>query len=113
MQKGLASYIGEPNHYLSLPKFYEEKRDEFLNLIKDSKFQITPSKGTYFQLLDYSKITDESDIAFAEKLTKEFKLATIPTSVFNKNQEDFKQLRVCFAKTNETLQKAAIILNNI
>jgi len=113
VQKGLARYLGEPNHYLSLPKFYEEKRDEFLNLIKDSKFQFTPSKGTYFQLLDYSKITDESDIAFAERLTKEFKLATIPTSVFNKNQEDFKQLRVCFAKTNETLQQAATILNNI
>ncbi|HAT67342.1 MAG TPA: methionine aminotransferase, partial [Flavobacteriaceae bacterium] len=109
----LANYLENPSRYLSIPNFYEEKRDFFLNLIKDSKFQFMPSKGTYFQLLDYSKITDESDIAFAEKLTKEFKLATIPTSVFNKNQADFKQLRVCFAKTNETLQQAAAILNNI
>jgi methionine aminotransferase len=113
VQKGLSRYLETPSHYLSLPKFYEEKRDYFLNLIKDSNFSFIPSKGTYFQLLNYSKISDENDISFAEKLTKEFKLATIPTSVFNKNQEDFKQLRVCFAKTDETLQQAAQILNNI
>lgn len=113
VQKGLASYLKEPNNYLSLPRFYEEKRDYFLSLIKDSKFQFTPSKGTYFQLLDYSKISSESDISFAEKLTKESKLATIPTSVFNQNQQDFKQLRVCFAKTNNTLEQAAEILNHI
>ncbi len=113
VQKGLASYLETPSHYLSLPKFYEEKRDKFLILIKDSNFTFIPSKGTYFQLLDFSKISDEDDISFAEKLTKEYKLATIPTSVFNKNQEDFKQLRVCFAKTDETLQQAAKILNYI
>ncbi|MAO08902.1 MAG: methionine aminotransferase [Alteromonas sp.] len=113
IQKGLASYMEDPQHYLSLPKFYEAKRDFFLNLIKDSRFHITPSKGTYFQLLDYSNITSETDTLFAEKLTKEYKLATIPTSVFNKNKENFHQLRICFAKTEDTLKQAADIINSI
>lgn len=113
IQKGLATYLENPDHYLGLPNFYQQKRDLFLDLIKASRFTWVPSKGTYFQLLDYSNITTEKDILFAEKLTKEYKIATIPTSVFNKNLEDFKQLRVCFAKTDETLQKAAAILNNI
>ena len=112
VQKGLASYLENPNHYLGLSAFYEEKRDYFLESIKHSRFKYHPSKGTYFQLLDYSEITSEGDVAFAERLTKHFKLATIPTSVFNKNQEDFKLLRICFAKTNETLEQAATILKS-
>lgn len=113
VQKGLAEYLQIPKHYLELSQFYEAKRDVFLKAIQSSRFNFTPSKGTYFQLLDYSSISDEGDVDFAERLTKEYKIATIPTSVFNKNKEDFKQLRVCFAKTEETLEKAASILNNI
>ncbi|MEZ4858946.1 MAG: methionine aminotransferase [Flavobacteriaceae bacterium] len=113
IQKGLATHLENPQHYLSIPQFYEKKRDYFLKLIKGSRFKFTPSKGTYFQLLNYAEISSEKDVLFAEKLTKEYKLATIPTSVFNKNQEDFKQLRICFAKTEQTLQEAARILNNI
>ena len=82
-------------------------------MIKDSRFKVIPSDGTYFQLLDYSKVTDESDLVFSERLAKVNKLATIPTSVFNANQEDFKQVRICFAKTEETLNAAAKILNSI
>ncbi len=113
MQKALAEYLKTPNHYLGLSGFYQQKRDYFLDLIKDSRFKITPSKGTYFQMLDFSEISQENDITFSERLTKENKIATIPTSVFNTNGEDFKQIRVCFAKTEETLQEAAIILNAI
>jgi methionine transaminase len=113
IQKALASYLERPEYYLNLPSFYQQKRDIFLTAIKDSRFLFTPSKGTYFQLLDYSAISDESDIAFADRLTKEYKIATIPTSVFNKDQMDFKQVRVCFAKTEETLKAAASILNSI
>ena len=113
IQKALSSYMQNPEHYLSLPAFYQKKRDLFLNLLKDSNFIINPSKGTYFQLLDFSNISSESDIAFAERLTKEHKVATIPTSVFNSNKEDFKQIRVCFAKKEETLMEAASILNRI
>lgn len=113
MQIGLASYLEDPNTYLNLPTFYEQKRDFFLSLLKDARFDIVPSKGTYFQLLDFSEISDESDVAFAERLTKELGIATIPTSVFNQDQEDFKQIRVCFAKTEATLMAASKILNAI
>ncbi|MDP2686363.1 MAG: methionine aminotransferase [Aequorivita sp.] len=111
IQKALATYLKDPEHYLKLPDFYWQKRDFFLNLMEGSNFKIIPSKGTYFQMLDFSEISNESDIAFAERLTKEFKIATIPTSVFNEGKKDFKQIRVCFAKTDETLANAAKILN--
>ena len=113
IQKALSAYLKTPEHYLSLSSFYQKKRDVFLELIKDSKFKIIPSKGTYFQMLDFSDISNESDLLFTERLTKDYKIATIPTSVFNENQEDFKQIRVCFAKTEETLILAAKIINTI
>ncbi|HEX9826888.1 MAG TPA: methionine aminotransferase, partial [Flavobacteriaceae bacterium] len=69
MQIALAEYLQEPNHYLGLSEFYQKKRDLFLSLIKDSKFTFIPSKGTYFQVLEYSKITDKHDVAFAKRLT--------------------------------------------
>ncbi|MFT5892231.1 MAG: methionine aminotransferase [Dokdonia sp.] len=112
-QKAFAQYLKTPSHYLELGGFYQRKRDLFLDLIKDSRFKMTPSLGTYFQLLDYSDITEEHDILFAERLIKEKGIASIPTSVFNLDQEDFKMLRFCFAKTDETLEKAAAILNRI
>ncbi len=113
IQKALATYLQEPSHYLDLAGFYQKKRDFFNGLLKDSRFKLIPSKGTYFQLLDYSEITDENDVLFAKRLTKNEGIATIPTSVFNANNEDFKQLRVCFAKTDETLKSAAKILCSI
>ncbi|WP_378180939.1 methionine aminotransferase [Aquimarina sp. SS2-1] len=113
IQSALAEYLKIPEHYESLPHFYQGKRDLFLSLIKGSRFSFTPATGTYFQLLDYSKITDEEDVAFAEKLTKEHKIASIPVSVFNLNQLDDKVLRFCFAKTDDTLKRAAEILCRI
>ena len=113
IQIALADYLQEPDHYLGLSEFYQQKRDLFLSLIKDSRFNFIPSKGTYFQVLDYSKITNENDIDFAERLTIDHKLASIPMSVFNENRLDQKVLRFCFAKTDETLKKAAEILNQI
>ncbi|WP_299433268.1 methionine aminotransferase [uncultured Aquimarina sp.] len=113
MQQALAEYLKTPEHYLSLPDFYQEKRDLFLSLIKDSRFSYIPAAGTYFQLLEYAAITDEGDVAFAERLTKEHKIASIPVSVFNMNQQDDKVLRFCFAKTEDTLKRAAEILCSI
>jgi methionine aminotransferase len=113
VQKALADYLKEPNHYLELPEFYQEKRDLFLNLIKSSKFTFTPSKGTYFQTLEYSKITNEYDVDFAKRLTVEQGLASIPMSVFNEHNLDQNVLRFCFAKTDETLKRASDILNQI
>ncbi len=113
IQYALTEYLKIPSTYLSLPDFYQEKRDLFLSLIKDSRFTFKPASGTYFQLLDYSVITDEGDVAFAERLTAAHKIASIPVSVFNQDQQDDKVLRFCFAKTEETLKRAAEILCGI
>lgn len=112
-QKALANYLDDPNHYLKLSGFYQEKRDTFLNAIKSSRFEFTPSKGTYFQVLDYANITEEHDIDLAKRLTIDYGLASIPLSVFNENGRDDKVLRFCFAKTDDTLIQAAEILNTI
>lgn len=109
-QKGLADYMHNPDTYLNLGQFYQHKRDVFLSLIADSKFTCKPSQGTYFQVLDYSNITLEADVDFAKRLTTQYGIAAIPLSVFNENQQDDKVLRFCFAKTDETLIKAAEIL---
>lgn len=111
MQKAFAEYLRDPSHYLNLGNFYQKKRDQFLEMIKGSKFKGIPSQGTYFQLLDYSSITGEDDMDFATRLVKEYGLAAIPVSGFNINRENQYQLRFCFAKTEETLEKAAEILN--
>jgi len=112
-QKGIADYMQEPSHYLGLSEFYQNKRDLFLNLIKDSRFSFKPSGGTYFQVLDYSDITQEYDLDYAKRLTVESGLASIPLSVFNENNLDNKVLRFCFAKKDDTLKRAADILNRI
>lgn len=113
IQIALAEYLKEPNHYLEIPQFYQNKRDLLTELLEGSKFTILPSKGTYFMLLDYSKITNEKDVDFAERLTKEYGIASIPLSVFNDNHLDQKVLRFCFAKTEDTLKESAEILNKI
>jgi len=113
IQLALAEYLEEPNHYLELSGLFQEKRDLFLNLIKESRFTFTPSKGTYFQALDYSNISDENDYDLAIRLTEEKGIASIPISVFNHNKLDEKMLRFCFAKTDDTLKRGADILNSI
>ena len=82
-------------------------------LIKDSRFTFTPSKGTYFQALNYSYISEENDYDLAIRLTKDKGIASIPFSVFNVNKLDEKMLRFCFAKTDDTLKRGAEILCNI
>ena len=113
VQIALATYLSDENNYNQLSHFFQKKRDTFLSAIADSRFSFVPAQATYFQLLDYSAISDENDIDFAKRLTKEFKIASIPLSVFNENQLDFKALRFCFAKKEETLLQAAEILNKI
>ena len=112
-QRAFAEYLKNPGHYLELGKFYQDKRDKFLHLIKDTAFKAEPCKGTYFQLLNYSKITNEPDVEFSRRLIKEFGIASIPVSAFNKDKMDHRQLRFCFAKTDETLEKAAEILKKV
>lgn len=112
-QRAFADYLKTPSHYEELGGFYQEKRDRFLTLIKDTPFKAVPAKGTYFQLLDFSSITREADVDFARRLIKEHNIASIPVSVFNKDKHDMHQLRFCFAKTDETLVKAAEILHQV
>lgn len=107
LQYALADYIKRKDEYLHLGSFYQEKRDYFIRLIKNSRFTFTPASGSYFQLLDYSSISEENDKDFAIRLTRESGVASIPTSVFYHEPLDSKILRFCFAKKNETLEKAA------
>lgn len=113
MQVAIEQYLHEPDHYLGLSKFYQQKRDKFLSMISGSRFSFTPSCGTYFQLLNFRKISSESDMDFARRLIEEYKIAGIPVSAFSKNNTDNSELRFCFAKTDETLEKAAEVLNKI
>lgn len=113
MQKAIAAYLKSPKNYLGLSEFYQAKRDFFIEAVKDSKFTVIPSKGTYFQLLGYDKISEEKDIDFAIRLTKEKKIASIPISGFYNSEFDHKSLRFCFAKSKETLKRGAEILNSI
>ncbi|TXK75829.1 methionine aminotransferase [Mesonia sp. K4-1] len=113
MQVAINAYLQNEKHYLGLAEFYQQKRDFFLSLIKDSRLKFTPSQGTYFQTASYKNITHEKDTDFALRLIKEKGLATIPISVFNKNQQDDSMLRFCFAKKEETLKAAAEIINKL
>jgi methionine aminotransferase len=110
LQLALAEYLGDKKNYLDLKVFYQQKRDLFLELTKSSRLKPLHCAGTYFQLMDYSAITDEKDTDFAVRLTKEKKLATIPLSVFYGSSSDEKLLRFCFAKKDDTLKKAAEII---
>ena len=113
MQWALNEYLQKPDHYLELSAFYQEKRDYFLEQIKNSRLELIPAQGTYFQTASYKNITTEKDTDFALRLIKEKGLATIPVSVFNKDQKDELVLRFCFAKKKETLAKAATIINSL
>ena len=107
VQYAYADFLEHRDRYRDLPGFYQGKRDYFLSLVKDSRFTCVPSRGTYFQLLDYSAITDEGDVDFARRMTVEYGVAAIPPSVFYHERIDRKVLRFCFAKKDETLAGAA------
>lgn len=107
VQYAYAEFLKTDADYRELNSFYQDKRDRFQNMMNNSHFSVLPCRGTYFQLLDYSSITDEADTEFAKRLTKEHKVAAIPPSVFYHEKDDHKVLRFCFAKTDDTLEKAA------
>lgn len=112
-QLALSDFLADKDNYLGLKNFYKKKRDHFQQLISGSKFRIEPCTGTYFQLLNYKDISDEKDTDFAIRLTKEKKLASVPLSVFYSKPTDNKLLRFCFAKKDETLEKAAAIIHSL
>ena len=112
-QVALAHYLKKPEHYMTLNNFLQEKRDLFSDLMKDTKFKALPSYGSYFQLYDYSAISNEGDVEFAKRLTEEHGVATIPVSAFYQSGQDHKVVRFCFAKKEETLKKAVDKLKQI
>ncbi|MCL4111240.1 UNVERIFIED_CONTAM: hypothetical protein GTU68_026491 [Idotea baltica] len=112
-QYAIAEYMQDRQRITGLKDFYQAKRDFFQAAIAGSKFKILPCLGTYFQLLDYSEISDMPDMEFAEWLVREHKLAAIPLSPFFQRSNNDRILRFCFAKEDETLEAAAKILNQL
>ncbi len=107
IQFAYAEFMRNQDVYLNLSNFYQQKRDRFLTLIAKSRFKPIPCRGTYFQMLDYSEISDEFDVEFSKRLIMEHGVASIPPSVFYHQKDDHNVLRFCFAKKDETLDKAA------
>ena len=107
VQMAYAEFMQHKDLYLGLPEFYQQKRDLFLDLIAESRFRPLPCKGTYYQMLDYSQISNEPDLDFARRLTVEYGVAAIPPSALYHQMDDHKVLRFCFAKKKETLKNAA------
>lgn len=110
MQYAVAKYLNETSSWRDVMPLYKHKRDLFLNAMQSSKLKPLACDGTYFALFDYSEISNEPDVDFAKRITKEIGVATIPTSVFYQNKTDHKVVRICFAKTDETLIEAAKLL---
>ncbi len=116
VQYALADFMqNSPDHLFTLPTFYQKKRDLLCASMSESRFSFSPSAGTFFQVMDYSAISNLDDVKFSEWLTKSVGVAAIPMSVFyiNRNVPDTRQVRFCFCKEDSTLLKAADKLNRI
>lgn len=108
IQYALADFLeSDPEFYEQLPSFYEHKRDRFCSLLEGSRFRLRPARSTFFQLLDYSEISDQRDVDVAKRWTREAGVASIPLSVFCAEPFTGRRLRFCFAKDDETLKLAA------
>ena len=105
-QYAIADYMENPDHYLYLNDFFQEKRNLFIDGLASTDFDILPCEGTYFMSANYSKISNLSDDEFAKELTIKHKVATIPFSAFYQDKTDHKVIRFCFAKKDETLEQA-------
>ncbi|HVU53571.1 MAG TPA: methionine aminotransferase [Puia sp.] len=112
-QAALAEYLTDRSSYLALAPFLQGKRDYFQDLMRSTRFTPLPSFGSYFQLYKYDRISDEPDKDFAIRITKEYGVAMIPVSAFYTSGKDDKVVRFCFAKKEETLQRAVERLRRI
>ena len=113
MQYALARFMEYREHYLGLPDFYQAKRDHLRAAMAGSRLRALDCRGTYFQLFDYRAISGENDFDFVKRLTSERGVAAIPVSVFYGERIDNKVIRLCFAKDEQTLSRAAKILCGI
>jgi methionine transaminase len=111
-QHAISEYLNLVD-FSEISKMYQRKRDLFQNLIKDSRFELMPCDGTYFQVVNYNQISNKNDVDFAKELIVNHGVASIPISVFYNDNTDRHMLRFCFAKTDETLIAAAEKLNKI
>jgi methionine aminotransferase len=106
MQHALAGYMADPRPHLELAAFYQRKRDLFRAGLAATRFKLLPSAGSYFQCVDYSAISDASEVDFCQWLTREIGVAAIPLSVFYRDGFEQRIARFCFAKRDETLALA-------
>jgi len=106
MQVGIAKYLSDPARYMELAGFFQQKRDLFRALLSETKFKLLPCNGSYFQCVTYNQIGDLSDKDMAIRLVEEFGVASVPVSAFYIRNTDHQVLRFCFAKKQETLEKA-------
>jgi methionine aminotransferase len=107
IQMALADYLRDSTDHLELADFYQKKRDHFRSLLRPSRLRPLACEGTYFQMVDYTAVSDEPDTAFARRMTVEHGVAAIPPSVFYHGRDDHRVLRFCFAKNDTTLKEAA------
>jgi methionine aminotransferase len=113
-QYALADFLRDcPEHHHGLGAFYQRKRDLFCELLKPTRFKLIPAHSTFFQLADYSEISNEVDTDFVNRLTSTHKVAAIPVSAFYQSPPDQQVIRFCFAKDDETLMRAAERLRQI
>ncbi len=113
IQYALAEYLEVPDRYLSIPEFYQKKRDLFAKGLAKTELKILPSQGSFFQLASYGHLSQISDRELAEKMTRQLKVACIPISVFFSDKRDDKIIRFCFAKKDEELGEALERLKNL
>lgn len=113
LQYALSEFLLTDESKKDISEMYQGKRNYFNRLMGDSLFKIIPSQGSYFEILDYSKISDEPDTDFTYRLASEFGVGVIPVSAFLHEKNKMKMVRICFAKNNETLEKAAERLRTV
>ncbi len=113
MQAAFSDFMADPAEYLGLPDFYQQKRDFFLQAMAATRFKPLHCAGTYFQLFGYGHLSDEPDLAFCKRLTTEYGVAAIPVSSFYSDGLDQKVIRLCFAKTDDLLEKAGKALERV
>ena len=113
LQKALSDYAKDKSNHEYLSGFFQQKRDLFLSQVEGGLFNPLACEGTYFILLDYSAITHMDDRSFSELLIKEYKVGSIPISVFYTNKRQDKVIRFCFAKSDEEIIEGAKILREI
>ena len=113
IQRAYAEFVTRDPAASAVAPFYQAKRDRFLSLIEGSRFRPLPCRGTYFQMVDYSAISDEPDSDFALRLIRQHGVAAIPVSPFLDGAEPGPVLRFCFAKRDDTLEHTAERLREV